>query len=328
MTSSRGLKSNRPRKLWRGARHTRSPKEAFRGLTHKTGGQLEAPPRGELAVNCRPPRRAEGTPTGGADRIHRREKTPCVRSSRLPRLIALVIGATAFRASSGRLSGRLQGYRRRRQEGRQGPSVYSTTRRQSWSPRLIKDIFEAAYPRREGRSTPDLNSTEVLQPLSSARRSAGQRHLPPERRVELVDGPPDEASRPTELGGDVQNRRRGGALPRVGRTGKDTVYATERSSRSRIVLQQASGASRGTCRRRTPDFTKLPQTPRPKKYQKKVTTYDAEKSGRRLHAGQPGCQGSIRPSGISSRPMGGRAGVNMQSSTGTMMRRVSSGRKT
>jgi iron(III) transport system substrate-binding protein len=71
------------------------------------------------------------------------------------------------------------------------------------------------------------------------------------------------------------------------------------------------------------DFTKL-LTTKADKYQKKVTTYDAEKVGVGFHAGEPGRQ--AEPGVLGSGQGDGARGTNMQSSTGTMMERISPAR--
>ena len=81
-----------------------------------------------------------------------------------------------------------------------------------------------------------------------------------------------------------------GALPEWAHW-KDMVYATTFEPIAIVYNKRLVPAE--DVPKTHADFTKL-LTTKADKYQKKVTTYDAEKSGRRLHARQPGRQAQSR----------------------------------
>ena len=109
------------------------------------------------------------------------------------------------------------------------------------------------------------------------------------------------------------------ALPEWARW-KDTVYATTFEPIAIVYNKRLVPAEEVP--KTHADFTKL-LTTKADKYQKKVTTYDAEKSGVGFMLANQDVK--LDPAYWDLVKAMGARGVNMQSSTGTMMERVSSG---
>ena len=191
--------------------------------------------------------------------------------------------------------------------------VYSTTDAKLVTP-LIKD-FEAAFPGVKVEYTrPELD--RGLQPLHQRERR--QRGIG-RRRVELVDGPADEARRRRARGAST-SRRRAAALPEWAHW-KDTVYAT--TFEPIAIVYNKRLVPPDEVPKTHADFAKL-LTTKADKYQKQGHDVRRREVGRRLHARQPGREARPAVLGPGRRSMGARS-VNMQSSTGTMMERIASG---
>ena len=107
-----------------------------------------------------------------------------------------------------------------------------------------------------------------------------------------------------------------GGAARVGALQGHGVRDDVRADRDR--LQQAAGAGRRTCRRRTP-ISPSSSTPRPTSTRRRSPTYDAEKSGVGFMLVNQDAK--LNPAFWDLVKAMGARGANMQSSTGTMMER-------
>jgi iron(III) transport system substrate-binding protein len=189
--------------------------------------------------------------------------------------------------------------------------VYSTTDAKLVTP-LIKD-FEAAFPGVKVEYT-DLNSTEVYnrfvsENAANATSADAVWSSAMDLQMKLAaDGLAAPYKSPESA-----------ALPDWARW-KDTVYATTFEPIA-IVYNKRLVAAEDVPKTHA-DFTKLLNT-KAEKYQKKVTTYDAEKSGVGFMLVNQDAK--LDPAFWDLVKAMGARGVNMQSSTGTMMERVSSG---
>jgi iron(III) transport system substrate-binding protein len=189
--------------------------------------------------------------------------------------------------------------------------VYSTTDAKLVQP-LIKD-FEAAFPGVKVEYT-DMNSTEVYNRFiseSAANAASADAVWSSSMDLQLklaTDGLALPYKSPESA-----------ALPDWARW-KDTVYATTFEPIAIVYNKRLVAADEVP--KTHADFAKLLNT-KAEKFQKKVTTYDAEKSGVGFMLVN---QDAKLNSGFWDlvKAMGAR-GVNLQSSTGTMMERISSG---
>jgi iron(III) transport system substrate-binding protein len=189
--------------------------------------------------------------------------------------------------------------------------VYSTTDAKLASP-LVKD-FEAAYPGIKVEYT-DLNSTEVYNRfISENAANAASADAVWSSSMDLQ----------MKLAADglamTYKSPEGAALPAWARW-KDSVYATTFEPIA-IVYNKRLVPPEDVPKTHA-DFVKL-LTTKADKYQKKVTTYDAEKSGVGFMLVNQDAK--LNPAFWDLVKAMGARGANMQSSTGTMMERVSSG---
>jgi iron(III) transport system substrate-binding protein len=189
--------------------------------------------------------------------------------------------------------------------------VYSTTDAKLVAP-LIKD-FEAAFPGVKVEYT-DMNSTEVYNRfLSENAANAASADAVWSSSMDLqmklaADGLAAPYKSPEAA-----------ALPDWARF-KDTVYATTFEPIA-IVYNKRLVPPEDVPKTHA-DFTKL-LTTKGDKYQKKITTYDVEKSGVGFMLANQDVK--YDPAYWELVKAMGARGTNMQSSTGTMMERVSSG---
>jgi len=189
--------------------------------------------------------------------------------------------------------------------------VYSTTDAKLVSP-LIKD-FEAAYPGVKVEYT-DLNSTEVYNRfISENAANAASADAVWSSSMDLQ----------MKLAADglaaVYKSPEAGALPEWAHW-KDTVYATTFEPIAIVYNKRLVPAE--DVPKTHADFTKLLNT-KADRYQKKVTTYDAEKSGVGFMLVNQDAK--LDPAFWDLVKAMGARGASMQSSTGTMMERISSG---
>jgi iron(III) transport system substrate-binding protein len=189
--------------------------------------------------------------------------------------------------------------------------VYSTTDAKLVTP-LIKD-FEAAFPGVKVEYT-DLNSTEVYNRfISENAASAASADAVWSSSMDLQ----------MRLAADglaaVYKSPEAAALPEWAHY-KDMVYATTFEPIA-IVYNKRLVPAEDVPKTRA-DFTKLLNT-KAEKFQKKVTTYDAEKSGVGFMLVNQDAK--LYPQFWDLVKAMGARGVNLQSSTGTMMERISSG---
>jgi len=189
--------------------------------------------------------------------------------------------------------------------------VYSTTDAKLAQP-LIKD-FEAAFPGVKVEYT-DMNSTEVYSRFTSenaANAASADAVWSSAMDLQLklaADGLAAPYKSPESA-----------ALPEWARW-KDTVYATTFEPIAIVYNKRLVAADEVP--KTHADFTKLLNT-KAEKFQKKVTTYDAEKSGVGFMLVNQDAK--LDPAFWDLVKAMGARGVNMQSSTATMMERVSSG---
>ncbi len=189
--------------------------------------------------------------------------------------------------------------------------VYSTTDAKLVSP-LIKD-FEAAFPGVKVEYT-DLNSTEVYNRfISESAADAASADAVWSSSMDLQ----------MKLAADglaaVYKSPESAALPEWAHF-KDMVYATTFEPIAIVYNKRLVPAE--DVPKTHADFTKL-LTTKADKYQKKVTTYDAEKSGVGFMLVNQDAK--LNPAFWDLVKAMGARGANMQSSTGTMMERVASG---
>src|SRR5215813_9020447 len=189
--------------------------------------------------------------------------------------------------------------------------VYSTTDAKLAAP-LIKD-FEAAFPGVKVEYT-DLNSTEVYNRfVSENAANAASADAVWSSAMDLQ----------MKLAADglaaVYKSPESAALPDWARW-KDTVYATTFEPIAIIYNKRLVPAE--DVPKTHADFTKLLNT-KADKYNKKITTYDAEKSGVGFMLVNQDAK--FNPQFWDLVKAMGARGVSMQSSTGTMMERISSG---
>src|SRR5213594_612922 len=189
--------------------------------------------------------------------------------------------------------------------------VYSTTDAKLVTP-LIKD-FEAAFPGVKVEYT-DLNSTEVYNRFISENAAnatsadavwSSAMDLQMKLAADGLDAP--------------YKSPESGALPDWAKW-KDTVYAT--TFEPIAIVYNKRLVSPDEVPKTHADFTKL-LTTKADKFQKKVTTYDAEKSGVGFMLVNQDAK--LNPAFWDLVKAMGARGVNMQRSTGTMMERISSG---
>ena len=189
--------------------------------------------------------------------------------------------------------------------------VYSTTDAKLVQG-LIKD-FEAAFPGVKVQYT-DMNSTEVYNRfISENAAGAASADAVWSSSMDLQ----------LKLAADglamVYKSPESAALPEWARW-KDTVYAT--TFEPIAIVYNKRLVSADEVPKTHADFTKL-LTTKADKFQKKVTTYDAEKSGVGFMLVNQDAK--LNPGFWDLVKAMGARGVNMQSSTGTMMERVASG---
>ena len=189
--------------------------------------------------------------------------------------------------------------------------VYSTTDAKLVQP-LIKD-FEAAFPGVKVEYT-DMNSTEVYNRFISenaANATSADAVWSSSMDLQLKlasDGLALPYKSPESA-----------ALPDWARW-KDTVYATTFEPIAIVYNKRLVAADEVP--KTHADFAKLLNT-KAEKFQKKVTTYDAEKSGVGFMLVNQDAK--LSPAFWDLVKAMGARGVNLQSSTGTMMERISSG---
>src|SRR5215475_6189599 len=189
--------------------------------------------------------------------------------------------------------------------------VYSTTDAKLAQP-LVKD-FEAAFPGVKVEYT-DMNSTEVYSRFTSenAANAASADAVwssAMDLQIKLASDGLAAPYKSPEIA----------ALPEWAHW-KDTVYATTFEPIAIVYNKRLVAADEVP--KTHADFTKL-LTTKADKFQKKVTTYDAEKSGVGFMLVNQDAK--LDPAFWDLvKAMGARA-VNLQSSTGTMMERISSG---
>jgi iron(III) transport system substrate-binding protein len=189
--------------------------------------------------------------------------------------------------------------------------VYSTTDAKLVQP-LIKD-FEAAFPGVKVEYT-DMNSTEVYSRFTSENAAnAASADAVWSSAMDL------QLKLAAEGFAAVYKSPESGALPDWARW-KDTVYATTFEPIAIVYNKRLVAADEVP--KTHADFTKLLNT-KAEKFQKKVTTYDAEKSGVGFMLVNQDAK--LDPAFWDLVKAMGARGVNMQSSTATMMERVSSG---
>jgi iron(III) transport system substrate-binding protein len=189
--------------------------------------------------------------------------------------------------------------------------VYSTTDAKLVQP-LIKD-FEAAFPGVKVEYT-DMNSTEVYNRFISenaANAASADAVWSSSMDLQLklaADGLALPYKSPESA-----------ALPEWARW-KDAVYATTFEPIAIVYNKRLVAADEVP--KTHADFTKLLNS-KPDKFQKKVTTYDAEKSGVGFMLVNQDAK--LNPAFWDLVKAMGARGVNLRSSTGTMMERISSG---
>ena len=189
--------------------------------------------------------------------------------------------------------------------------VYSTTDAKLAQP-LIKD-FEAAFPGVKVEYT-DMNSTEVYSRFTSeSAANAASADTVWSSAMDL------QLKLAAEGFAAVYKSPEAGALPDWARW-KDTVYAT--TFEPIAIVYNKRLVAPDEVPKTHADFTKLLNT-KAEKFQKKVTTYDAEKSGVGFMLVNQDAR--LDPAFWDLVKAMGARGVNMQSSTATMMERVSSG---
>jgi iron(III) transport system substrate-binding protein len=189
--------------------------------------------------------------------------------------------------------------------------VYSTTDAKLVQP-LIKD-FEAAFPGVKVEYT-DMNSTEIYSRFTSenAANAASADAVwssAMDLQLKLAQDGFAATYKSPESGG----------LPDWARW-KDMVYATTFEPIAIVYNKRLVAADEVP--KTHADFTKL-LTTKADKFQKKVTTYDAEKSGVGFMLANQDAK--LNPQFWDLVKAMGARGVNQQSSTATMMERVSSG---
>jgi iron(III) transport system substrate-binding protein len=189
--------------------------------------------------------------------------------------------------------------------------VYSTTDAKLVQP-LIKD-FEAAFPGVKVEYT-DMNSTEVYNRfISESAANAASADAVWSSSMDLQ----------LKLAADglalAYKSPESGALPDWARW-KDTVYATTFEPIAIVYNKRLVAADEVP--KTHADFAKLLNS-KADKFQKKVTTYDAEKSGVGFMLVNQDAK--LNPAFWDLVKAMGARGVNLQSSTGTMMERISSG---
>ena len=189
--------------------------------------------------------------------------------------------------------------------------VYSTTDAKLVTP-LIKD-FEAAFPGVKVEYA-DMNSTEIYNRfISENAANAASADAVWSSSMDLQ----------MKLAADglaaVYKSPESAALPEWAHY-KDTVYATTFEPIAIVYNKRLVPAE--DVPKTHADFTKLLNT-KAEKYQKKVTTYDAEKSGVGFMLVNQDAK--LNPAFWDLVKAMGARGANMQSSTGTMMERISSG---
>jgi len=189
--------------------------------------------------------------------------------------------------------------------------VYSTTDAKLITP-LIKD-FEAAFPGIKVEYT-DLNSTEVYNRFISENAANAV-------SADAVWSSSMDLQMKLAADGFAMPYKspESAALPDWARW-KDSVYATTFEPIA-IVYNKRLVPPEDVPKTHA-DLTKL-LTTKTEKYQKKVTTYDAEKSGVGFMLVNQDAK--LDPKFWDLVKAMGARGVNMQSSTGTMMERISSG---
>src|SRR5215470_5230788 len=189
--------------------------------------------------------------------------------------------------------------------------VYSTTDAKLAQP-LVKD-FEAAFPGVKVEYT-DMNSTEVYSRFTSenaANAASADTVWSSAMDLQLKLANDGMAA--------VYKSPESGALPDWAHW-KDMVYATTFEPIAIVYNKRLVPAE--DVPKTHADFTKL-LTTKADKYQKKVTTYDAEKSGVGFMLVNQDAK--LDPAFWELVKAMGARGVNQQSSTATMMERVSSG---
>ena len=189
--------------------------------------------------------------------------------------------------------------------------VYSTTDAKLVTP-LIKD-FEAAFPGVKVEYT-DLNSTEVYNRfISENAANAASADAVWSSAMDLQ----------IKLASDglaaVYKSPESASLPEWAHY-KDTVYATTFEPIAIVYNKRLVPAE--DIPKTHADFTKLLNT-KADKYNKKITTYDAEKSGVGFMLVNQDAK--LNPQFWDLVKAMGARGASMQSSTGTMMERISSG---
>src|SRR5258706_1375309 len=189
--------------------------------------------------------------------------------------------------------------------------VYSTTDAKLVQP-LIKD-FEAAFPGVKVEYT-DMKSPEVYNRFISERAAGAT-------SADTVWSSSMDLQLKLAADGLAMPYKspESGALPDWAKW-KETVYAT--TFEPIAIVYNKRLVSADEVPKTDADFTKL-LTTKADKFQKKVTTYDAEKSGVGFMLVNQDAK--LNPAFWDLVKAMGARGVNMQSSTGTMMERVSSG---
>jgi len=189
--------------------------------------------------------------------------------------------------------------------------VYSTTDAKLVQP-LIKD-FEAAFPGVKVEYT-DMNSTEVYNRfISESAAGAASADAVWSSSMDLqLKLASDGLAMPYKSPESA-------ALPDWAKW-KETVYAT--TFEPIAIVYNKRLVSPDEVPKTHADFTKL-LTTKADKFQKKVTTYDAEKSGVGFMLVNQDAK--LNPAFWDLVKAMGARGVNMQSSNGTMMERISSG---
>jgi iron(III) transport system substrate-binding protein len=189
--------------------------------------------------------------------------------------------------------------------------VYSTTDAKLVQP-LIKD-FEAAFPGVKVEYT-DMNSTEIYSRFTSenaANAASADAVWSSAMDLQLKLAQDGFAA--------TYKSPESGALPDWARW-KEMVYAT--TFEPIAIVYNKRLVSVDEVPKTHADFTKL-LTAKADKFQKKVTTYDAEKSGVGFMLANQDAK--LNPQFWDLVKAMGARGVNQQSSTATMMERVSSG---
>lgn len=189
--------------------------------------------------------------------------------------------------------------------------VYSTTDAKLVTP-LIKD-FEAEFPGVKVEYA-DMNSTEIYNRfVSEAAAKADSADAVWSSSMDLQMKLANDGLATTYKSPESA------ALP-AWANWKDTVYATTFEPIAIVYNKRLVPAE--DVPKTHADFTRLLNT-KPDKYQKKVTSYDAEKSGVGFMLVNQDAK--LDPHFWDLVKAMGARGVNLQSSTGTMMERISSG---